>query len=200
MRRCGIFSNGLTTSCHDTSFQSAKFVKLPFIDFKNEADCKLRPSLTISGCGLGICIPIQSVPGIGATIRSHFALSDSAISLWRFSMADTLMPACGLTLICTTDGHTSKPSISTGTLNSANLDSKSLTLSTKNHLSKSVLFASTSNTLEGLKVGLSEGKSYLTGSFFCSLVSSFPRTFFMIISLTTCLLGDDEDFFSAPKR
>jgi len=64
---------------------------------------------------------MQSVHGTGETIRRAFALNDNAISFFKFSIADTLIPASGLILTCTMEGQISKPSMEIGTLNSSSL-------------------------------------------------------------------------------
>jgi hypothetical protein len=124
----------LTTNLPLIAFPKDILVKFHFIEEKNTDDCNASHNLTISGLGFGICIPIQSVPGTGETIRRAFALSDSAISFFRFSIAETLIPASGLILICTIDGQISNQSIDTGTLNSRSLSCNHFACCNKNLL------------------------------------------------------------------
>lgn len=120
-RRCGIFSNDFMTTDPSIAFPNDRFVSFFFIALENSAELNTSPSLTIVGLGFGICIPTASVHGIGAIILNDFVLSDDAISFFKPSIVDILIPASGLILIWTIDGQISNPSILIGTLNSISL-------------------------------------------------------------------------------
>jgi hypothetical protein len=54
---------------------------------------------TIFGFGLGICIPIQSVHGIGATILTDLVRNDNFILSIKFVTAEILIHSANFILI-----------------------------------------------------------------------------------------------------
>ena len=130
--KCGIDSSVLMITVPSIAFPSARLLLDFFISLVNSVALKTSPRRTISGLGFGNWIPTQSVPGIGATIRTDLDLSDNEISLDNHSIVESLIPSSGLILICTIEGPISNPSIIMGTLNSINLFCKALAFSIRN--------------------------------------------------------------------
>ena len=62
--------------------------------------------VTSSFTVLGISIPINDLPGIGASIRTSLAAKFSAISLLKFTILLTLVPGVGNIWNCVIDGPT----------------------------------------------------------------------------------------------
>jgi len=118
-------------------------------------------------------------------ILIDFTLRDDAISFFNHSIVEILIPASGLILICTIDGHISNPSILIGTLNSINLSCSALAFSIKNFSSIVVdshtplciiLVSNVGLSFEKLIFGLA-----LLGSFSCN----FSSTFCLMICFST---------------
>lgn len=130
--KCGMLSSDLITIDPSIAFPRERLVSFFFILSAKSAELKISPSLTIVGFGFGICIPTASVPGIGAIILIDFTLRDEAISFLSHSIVDILMPASGLILIWTIDGHISNHSILIGTLNSISFSWRAFAFSIRN--------------------------------------------------------------------
>ena len=130
--KCGIDSSVLIIIDQSIAFPRARLLSDFFISAVNSCEFKISPSLTITGLGFGSWIPTQSVPGIGATIRTDLDLSDNEISLDRLSIVDNLIPSSGLILIWTIEGPISNHSIMIGTLNSISLFCNAFAFSIKN--------------------------------------------------------------------
>ena len=129
--KCGIDSKALTWTLPSIPFPRERLVEFFFICIENSSVLIISPSLTIEAFGLGIWIPIISVPGIGAIILSDFDFNESLISLLSPSIAEILIPSSGLILIWTIDGQISNPSIAIGTQNSESFVCKAFAFSTK---------------------------------------------------------------------
>jgi len=130
--KCGIDSSVFMMIDQSIAFPSARLLSDFFISLANSVVLNISAKCTISGLGFGNWIPTQSVPGIGATIRTDFDLSDNEISLDNPSIVESLIPSSGLILICTMEGPISNHSIMIGTLNSINLFCSAFAFSIRN--------------------------------------------------------------------
>lgn len=130
--KCGIDSSVLMMIDQSIAFPSARLLSDFFISLANSEVPRISARCTISGLGFGSWIPTQSVPGIGATIRTDLDLSDNEISFDNHSIVASLIPSSGFILICTMEGPISNHSIMIGTLNSINLFCNAFAFSIKN--------------------------------------------------------------------
>jgi hypothetical protein len=119
--KCGIESNCEIAIAPSIHFHKASVVSDFCIHFWNSREDNISHRQTIFGLGFGICIQIQSVQGIGATILTDFVRRDNFILSIKFVTAEILIHSASLILICTTDGQISNHSIEIYIQNSANL-------------------------------------------------------------------------------
>jgi hypothetical protein len=97
--RCGIESSCDIAIAPSIPFHKARVVSDFCIHLWNSVEDSISHRQTIFGFGLGICIPIQSVHGIGATILTDLVRSDNLILSIRFVMDDILIHSANLILI-----------------------------------------------------------------------------------------------------
>jgi len=154
-------------------FHNVRFVSDDFISSWNSLELNISHILTMVGFGFGSWIPTVSVPGIGAIILRDFDFNDNLISFANHSILDIAIPASGLILICTIDGHKSNHSILIATLNSNSLFCRDLAFSIKNLSSIVVEVHKFDFSKDMSNVGLSHenliiGFGFLSNSF-CSV-------------------------------
>ncbi|MEI8253853.1 MAG: hypothetical protein WCG25_09210 [bacterium] len=136
-------------------------------------------NLTIIGLGLGTCIHMESVHGIGATIVKNLTFKDNLISLYNHSILEIFIHSSSFILICTIDGHISNHSIVIGTLNSISFSCSAFAFSIRNVSSIVVASQAFDSMRSTQNVGLSPEKCIIGLGFFFSIFSS---TFFFISS------------------
>jgi hypothetical protein len=141
--------------------------------------------------GFGNCIPTQSVPGIGATIRTDLDLSDNEISFDNHSIVASLIPSSGFILIWTIEGPISNHSIIIGTLNSINLFCNAFAFSIRNVSSIVIDCSALVSRIAWLNVGFSPEK-FIVGLVFLSLTFSFSSIFLSSLSLMSDLMSERE--------
>ena len=97
--KCGIESSCEIAIAPSIPFQSASVVSDFCIHFWNSVEDNISHRQTIFGFGFGICIQIQSVHGIGATILTDFVRNDNLILSIKFVIAEILTHSASLILI-----------------------------------------------------------------------------------------------------
>ena len=97
--KCGIESSCEISIAPSIPFPSARVVSDFCIHFWNSREANISHRQTVFGFGFGIWIPIQSVPGIGATILTDFVRSDNLILSIKLVIAEILIHSANLILI-----------------------------------------------------------------------------------------------------